>query len=505
MNIDLASILPFLTIGLIVYYFLLELAKPKKGAQSWVTWIFVGVVLLLVGYYFWSSRQKTAGPGKFFFQTEPVDEEKGEEDLELEPEESQPEEYNQEIYSLLEKQFDLSPGKSIDHGSEMTYQDFKFWYLTPEFLHKFTEATREAFRIKRRRLIEFRQKCFTNLDALKRGDKPKTGIAALLRDVNNHNDTKTLEGAIQSIDLLLQEIKMREAALSIETTRENLISAVTNRQKGIESLTGREEIKDFLALQLYTFAQNPRIFFTKFQNIAIYGPAGIGKTRVAEVIGHVYASSGILVRNHVQSATKADLTTAYVNESGRMTRKLLLSNLESVVFIDEAYDMTPPANMFGGKGMDHGHEAIAAMVNLINDTRGLLIIIVAGYEEEMEERFMKANKGLPRRFPYKLILRPYDAKELTNILIKFLLEANPGLKFNEENGNYLYTVIEYINREHPELFEYQAGDMDNLSAFISRAIYGSPGKDWNYDYEEMIMSGVNAFLALKGVGLKEVN
>lgn len=507
MGIDLTNIVPFLTIGLIIYYFLLELAKPKKGAESWITWIFVGGLLVIFGYYFWSSRQKTSGsePRKLFFQTDPVDEEKGEDGFEMELEESQPEEYNQEVYSLLEKQFDLSTGKSINHSSEMTYQDFKFWYLTPGFLHKFTDATREAFRIKRRKLIQFRNKCFSNLEALKRGDKPKTGISSLLRDSNDHNDTKTLEGAIQSIDLLLQEIARRESSLTVETTRKNLISAVTNRQKGIESLTGREEIKDFLALQLYTFAQNPRIFFTKFQNMAIYGPAGIGKTRVAEVIGHVYASSGILVRNHVQSATKADLTTAYVNESGRMTRKLLLSNLESVVFIDEAYDITPPSNMLGGKGMDHGHEAIAAMVNLINDIRGLLIIIVAGYEEEMEERFMQANKGLPRRFPYKLTLKPYDAKGLTDILIKFLLEANPGLKFNEESGNYLYTVIDYINREHPELFENQAGDMDNLSAFISRAIYASPGKDWKYDYEEMIMNGVNSFLSLKGVGLKELN
>lgn len=499
---DLAGILPFLTIGLVIYYFLLELAKPKKGAQSWISWAFVGGLLLLIGYYFWSTRQSSNK--KLSFKSDPAGHEKGSEHFELESEDTSVEEYQQEFYSPLRKRFDLS-GPSKAQSSELTYQEFKHWYLTPEFLQKFTQATREAFRIKRRRLIQFRNKCYSNLETLKRGDRPKNGIAALLRETADHTDTKTLEATIQSIELLLKEIETREANLSVQSTQQQLLSAVTDRQKGIESLTGREEIKDFLALQLYTFAQNPRIFFTKFQNLAIYGPAGIGKTRVAEVIGHVYASSGILVRNHVQSATKSDLTTAYVNESGRMTRKLLLNNLESVVFIDEAYDMTPPQNLIGGRGMDHGHEAIAAMVNLMNDTRGLLIIIVAGYEEEMEERFMQANKGLARRFPYKLTLRPYQAKELTNILIRFLMEANPGLRLTEESGNYLYTIIDYINREHPELLENQAGDMDNLSAFISRAIYGSPGKEWPEDHQEMVMSGVNAFLALKGVGLKELN
>lgn len=195
------------------------------------------------------------------------------------------------------------------------------------------------------------------------------------------------------------------------------------------------------------------------------------------------------------------MTTAYVNESAKMTRKLLLANLEAVVFVDEAYDMTPPPTVFGN-GIDHGHEAVTEMVNFIDKMKGLSIIIVAGYEDEMEKRFMKANEGLPRRFPHKLILQSYGSKELTDILIKFLLTICPELKFTEFQGNYLYTIISYINKQHPDMFKNQAGDMDNLSGFIARAVYGSIGKIWPRDGEEIILNGVNAFLSRKGVSLE---
>jgi stage V sporulation protein K len=312
-----------------------------------------------------------------------------------------------------------------------------------------------------------------------------------------------IETTISQINLLLSEIKKRETSITIDSTRQGLISALTDKDNGIDSLTGRAEIKDFLALQLYTFAQNPRIFFSNFQNMAIYGSSGVGKTKLAQVIGHVYASSGILVRNHVHVVTKQSMTTAYVNESAKMTRKLLLANLESVVFVDEAYDMSPPPTIFGN-GIDHGHEAITEMVNFIDKMKGLSIIIVAGYEDEMETRFMKANEGLLRRFPHKLILKPYDSKELTDILVKFLVSTCPEIKFTEKNGNYLYTAISYINKQHPDIFKNQAGSMENLSGYISRAIYGSPGKKWPQDAELILLAGINGFLAQQGVTLEQL-
>lgn len=494
MNIDLVDIVSYLTIGLVAYYFLSEVAKPKKGAQSWVSWLFIGGITLFLGYYFWGLHQAKSKQSKNSYSGN-----EDEDDFDLESEELIPEDYNQEYYTPHSKQFQLVNGARRTAADANTYQEFKLKYLSPEFLQQYTHSLHEALKSKRRRLLKIRRNYVQDLNAIQRTQKSKNGLASILKDIKNTDDSKILEGAIDEMEALIHEIDKRVKTLSLEQARHNLISAVTDRHYGIESLTGREDVKNFLAEKLTTFAYNPRVFFTKFQNMAIYGPSGIGKTKLAQVIGHVYAVSGILVRNHVHVVTKQAFTTAYVDESGRKTRKLLLSNLESVVFIDEAYDMTPPKSIMG-KGIDHGHEAIAEMVNFMDKMIGLSIIIVAGYEEEMKERFMNANEGLDRRFPCKLILQPYTTEELTNITIKFVLESNPRLKFNESAANYLYTIIDTVNKNHPEFFEHQAGDMQNLSGFISESL---TARSWPEEHESIIMAGINKYLASHDVGLIE--
>jgi len=484
MNIDLVDIVSYLTIALVAYYFLSE---AVKGKTNWLPWLFVGGFALLIAYYFWNSRQNSS-------KTQRISYDGGDSDdlLDAESDDIQPEKYVQDIYTKQPKNFKLVPASErpiVDDG-KVDYEQFKLLYLNPDFLKQYTQSVHEACRIKRKRLLKVRRTYIDDLKAIQRTQKPKTGLASLIKDMHNLDDVKTLQGTIEEIDVLIQEVQRRKSELSVENIRESLISAVHDPKFGIESLTGREDVKNFLAEKLYTFAHNPRVFFANFQNMAIYGPSGIGKTKLAQVIGHVYAASGILIRNHVHIVTKQALTTAYVDESGRKTRKLLLANLESVVFIDEAYDMTPPATLLG-RGIDHGHEAIAEMVNFMDKMTGLSIIIVAGYEKEMKERFMNANEGLDRRFPSKLTLQPYAPEELTDITIKFILESNPGLKFNEEAANYLYTLIQTINRQHPEFFEHQAGDMQNLSGMISESL---TGRNWQTDYEKIILAGVNKYL-----------
>lgn len=496
--VDPTEIVAYFSLAVLLYYFLLELSKPKSTTQNFITWIFIFLLLVAGGYYLWranSSTKKAAAPQQKFTAPE---------------EEETPEEIPEEVevfipknYTPLKRDFALLNEKK-GHDDLITYQDFKFWYLSPEFLQKFTTATQTSLRLKRARLALVKKRYLADLAVLQNGEKPRRGLAGMLRDLDRHDDSKILEDAVEKIDALIEEARALEEDVSIETTRKNLISALTDKEKGIDSLIGMVEVKDFLARKLYTFAENPRIFFSSFQNIRLYGSAGIGKTKAAEVIGHVYASSGILIRNHVHLATTSELTTAYVNESSKKTRKLLLSNLESVVFIDEAYGMTPSPNILGDNGHDHGHEAVTELVNFTDKMMGLSIIIVAGYKDAMEERFMKANEGLASRFPILIQLHPYSANELTQILIKALLKKYPGLSLNEEQANYLYTAMNYVNENFPEAFKYQGRDMVNLSGHLAEAICGTPGKNWKDSSEELILSGINSFLAIKGHSIEEL-
>jgi len=318
--------------------------------------------------------------------------------------------------------------------------------------------------------------------------------------LNKSQDTKVITNTIHKITELLTEIDSKIKRVDETYTRNNLSLALYDCTNGIESLTGRDNIKNFLALQLYTFSKNPNIFFSNFQNIAIYGPSGIGKTKLAQVIGHVYSVSGILIRNHVHMITKNSLTTSFVNESGKMTYNLLMANLGSLVFIDEAYDLAPQKTLIGSV-IDHGSEAITEMVNFLDKMVGLSIVVVAGYQQEMETRFMTANQGLPRRFPNIIILTNYTSIELSNLLLKFLSESCPDLSITNHHGDYVYTLINQLIEHHPNLFSNQAGDMYNLSSCLSQSIYGSIDKTWNTDSPELINNGFNKYLSNKNINL----
>jgi hypothetical protein len=500
MDIDVLEIVIYLSIGITAYYFLSELAKPKEGAQKWVAYMFVALILLVLAYFAWAYWKKN-NKQKGNVATD-IDNDDIEYSESSEPESEPTVEFVQGSYKPEKKEFVLLDGATVE-DSQIKLENFKNWYLSPEFLNKYTNAIREGLKIKKKRLMEVKTQFTADLGALKRGENKKDNLANLLSRIDKNDESKMLETTLGEINSLLNEVKKREASLSIETTRKGLISAVTDKNNGIDSIIGREDVKDFLILQLFTFAQNPRIFLSGFQNMAIYGTSGLGKTRIAKVIGHVYSKCGILLRDHVHIITKQALTTAFVNESSKMTRKILLANLEGIVFIDEAYSLTPPPTILGNS-FDHGVEAITEIVWFVDIMKSLSLVIVAGYEDEMETRFMQSNEGLPRRFPHKMILKSYSSQELTNILIKFILEICRDIKIEKKHGNYIYSVINYLNVNNKDIFSKQAGDMENLSGYIARAIYGTPGKIWPRDSEQLILNGFNTFLAPKNINVEEL-
>lgn len=378
----------------------------------------------------------------------------------------------------------------------ITYAKLKDLIHDKNFVTKYAAAMRNALILKKDRLNRVLTQTYSELKALNNGSLDN-GFKNLFKA---NEDIDLLQMIINKIKGLIEEIKAKYHTITDEKAFYGLRSSLFDHTNGMETLIGREDVKNFLAVQIYTFANNPRVFLNNFQNIVISGDAGIGKTKLAQVIGHVYASSGILVRNHVQITTKKNFTTPYVNESARMTSKLLMSCLESVVFIDEAYDLTPAASAIFGQNYDHGNEAIAELVNFTDKMIGVSVIIAAGYQKEMESRFLNANEGMRRRFPHNLKLTGYDSKSLTVILLRFMGKII-STSFSKDDYNYIFSLVNYINDKRPDVFKNQAGDMENLSSSISKAIYASPGLIWEKDSQEIIKNGFNIFLTNKGICL----
>lgn len=298
---------------------------------------------------------------------------------------------------------------------------------------------------------------------------------------------------------IITQINARlDTEIPLVDLEKSITRCITDPDRGLDTLVGRYEIQDMLSGILYSFSKDYHSFSKMFNNFAIYGPSGVGKTKVGTVIGWVLSQSLILVRDFFKVVTRADLVGEYVGATAPRTRGVLLSSLEGVLFIDEAYQLAP----LSIKGNDFGPEAITEIVNFLDKYIGANVVIVAGYEEDMVNRFMSSNEGLPRRFPNVLILNVYTDAELTNILIGFLTSRS-NITIDQETANYLFTLITQIQSVEPSAFDKQAGDMLNLSGFLLRKIYSSftivwiPGNLSNN--MTLIVQAFNEFLANKGL------
>jgi len=179
-------------------------------------------------------------------------------------------------------------------------------------------------------------------------------------------------------------------------------------------------------------------------HLVFAGNPGTGKTTVARIVGDIFRDLGLLKRGHVVEVDRSGLVGAFIGHTEQNTRKKIDEALDGILFVDEAYALWKPES-----ANDFGQEAITTILKAMEDHRGRLVVIVAGYSNEMR-RFVNANPGLKSRFTRTIHFEDYSASEL--ITMFQAIAAAQGMQITSEAKNALDATIQEMVRTKDENF-----------------------------------------------------
>ncbi|MFE6777600.1 right-handed parallel beta-helix repeat-containing protein [Streptomyces sp. NPDC057702] len=174
-------------------------------------------------------------------------------------------------------------------------------------------------------------------------------------------------------------------------------------------------------------------------HLVFSGPPGTGKTTVARLYAGLLHSLGVLATGQLVEVARADLVGRYVGHTARLTREVFESALGGVLFIDEAYTLTPE-----GATSDFGKEAVETLLKLMEDHRDEVVVIAAGYTAEMG-RFLASNPGLASRFSRTVEFEHYTTDELVGILSR--QAADSGYDYAPRTLATLRAYVDAIPRD----------------------------------------------------------
>ena len=175
-------------------------------------------------------------------------------------------------------------------------------------------------------------------------------------------------------------------------------------------------------------------------HMSFSGNPGTGKTTVALKIANLLFRLGYVRKGHLVSVTRDDLVGQYIGHTAPKTKEVLKKAMGGVLFIDEAYYLYRPENE-----RDYGQEAIEILLQVMENNRDDLVVVLAGYKDKMD-KFFESNPGFRSRIAHHIDFPDYSKKELLEIAEVMISDMN--YKLNDDSRS---ALAEYINlrREQP--------------------------------------------------------
>lgn len=224
-------------------------------------------------------------------------------------------------------------------------------------------------------------------------------------------DTEVVLGAVENELVILvennlvylQKFNHREKNINLEEVKQKLnkiigLDPVKEYVLKLEDTMTTKKLREEAGLKTATLSMN----------MIFSGNPGTGKTTIARLVSEFLAALGILSKGQFVEVSRGDLVGEHVGETAKKTTEKVNSALGGVLFIDEAYALNRDKND------SFGLEAIDTLVKMMEDNKDNLVVILAGYTNEMRE-FLKSNPGLKSRFPNNVEFPDYTPEEMYRI------------------------------------------------------------------------------------------
>lgn len=253
------------------------------------------------------------------------------------------------------------------------------------------------------------------------------------------------EAAKEQFQLVKKRLRDREEAEVRE--REARLQKLVDELDALVGLQGvKEEIQSLINLiRIRKLREQMKMpLMDMSYHMVFTGAPGTGKTTVARIVAKIYRELGILSKETVIETDRSGLVAGYVGQTALKVHELVDQAVGGVLFIDEAYALVNP-----DVPNDFGMEAVDTLVKLMEDHRDDLVIIVAGYTEEMKS-FLKCNTGLVSRFNKFINFPDYSNQELLEILD--VMASNAGLTIEHDAKEAIGQRLEQMDSEQKEEF-----------------------------------------------------
>lgn len=208
-----------------------------------------------------------------------------------------------------------------------------------------------------------------------------------------------------------------------------------------DGIVGLDNVKQLVrSLQAQTRIQLERkrmglpVVGTQMPHMVFKGNPGTGKTMIARLIGKILHRSGVLKSDKFIETDRSGLVAAYVGQTAMMTRGKVVEALDGILFIDEAYALANDAGSANG----YGQESVDTLVKCLDDYRDRVVVILAGYGDEMDA-FLEQNAGLASRSPNVIEFPDYSTDELMTMATRMFAEHK--YRLTEEAADLLLGIL----------------------------------------------------------------